>query len=452
MKLTDRSATTLAAAVKARKISATEILEAHIARIDALDPKLNCFTDRTFARARAEAAHVDRKIAQGEDPGVLAGVPIAVKNLVDVQGLPTRAGSKIRRDAAPAATDAPVLAKLSAAGAVLLGALNMDEFAFGFVTENSHDGDTHNPHDLSRSAGGSSGGSAASVAAGLAAITLGSDTNGSIRIPASFCGIFGLKPSYGRIDRTGTFPFVDSFDHIGPFARSTADLVLAYETMLGGTPATQLNQPIAPSRIAVLDGWFQDGASPEMLAALAIVAAGLGAQVRTTLPEAKRARSAAFCISAFEGGQLHKENLRQRPQDYDPATRPRLLAGALQPAETIYQAQRFRAWFRAEAEKLFAKFDLLLAPASPCVAPLLGQKTMRLNGQDVPVRPNLGLYTQPISFIGLPVVCVPVTTGPLPCGVQIIAAPGREDLALAAAHRLEQDGVVAAPIASLGVA
>jgi 1-carboxybiuret hydrolase len=452
MKLTDQSATTLAAAVKARKISATEILEAHIARIDALDPKLNCFTDRTFARARAEAAHVDRKIAQGEDPGVLAGVPIAVKNLVDVQGLPTRAGSKIRRDAAPAATDAPVLAKLSAAGAVLLGALNMDEFAFGFVTENSHDGDTHNPHDLSRSAGGSSGGSAASVAAGLAAITLGSDTNGSIRIPASFCGIFGLKPSYGRIDRTGTFPFVDSFDHIGPFARSTADLVLAYETMLGGTPATQLNQPIAPSRIAVLDGWFQDGASPEMLAALATVAAGLGAQVRTTLPEAKRARSAAFCISAFEGGQLHKEDLRQRPQDYDPATRPRLLAGALQPAETIYQAQRFRAWFRAEAEKLFAKFDLLLAPASPCVAPLLGQKTMRLNGQDVPVRPNLGLYTQPISFIGLPVVCVPVTTGPLRCGVQIIAAPGREDLALAAAHRLEQDGVVAAPIASLGVA
>ena len=452
MKLTDQSATTLAAAVKARKISAAEILEAHIARIDALDPKLNCFTDRTFARARAEAASVDRKIAQGEDPGAVAGVPIAVKNLVDVQGLPTRAGSKIRRDAAPAATDAPVLAKLTQAGAVLLGALNMDEFAFGFVTENSHDGDTHNPHDLARSAGGSSGGSAASVAAGLAAITLGSDTNGSIRIPASFCGIFGLKPSYGRIDRTGTFPFVDSFDHIGPFARCTADLVLAYETMLGGTPATQLSQTIAPSRIAVLDGWFQEGASPEMLAALTTIATGLGAQARTTLPEAKRARSAAFCISAFEGGQLHKENLRQRPQDYDPATRPRLIGGALQPAETIYQAQRFRAWFRAEAEKLFTKFDILLAPASPCVAPLLGQKTMRINGQDVPVRPNLGLYTQPISFIGLPVVCVPVTTGPLPCGVQIIAAPGREDLALAAAHRLEQDGVVAAPIASLGVA
>jgi AtzE family amidohydrolase len=451
MKLTEQSATLLAGAVKAGKISAAEILEAHIARIDALDPLLNCFTDRTFARAREAAAQIDRKVARGEDPGVLAGVPIAVKNLVDVQGLPTRAGSKIRRDAAPASADAPVLAKLVEAGAVLLGALNMDEFAFGFVTENSHDGDTHNPRDLARSAGGSSGGSAASVAAGLAAVTLGSDTNGSIRIPASFCGIFGLKPSYGRIDRTGTFPFVDSFDHIGPFARSTADLALAYDVMQGGMPVTtQLDQKIAASRIAVLGDWFEDGASAEMLAAVSAVAAGLGAQGRAALPEAKRARSAAFCISAFEGGQLHKKDLRERPQDYDPATRPRLMAGALQPAETIYQAQRFRAWFRAEAEKLFKDFDILLAPASPCVAPLLGQKTMRINGQDIPVRPNLGLYTQPISFIGLPVVCVPVTTGALPCGVQIIAAPGREDLALAAAYRLEQDGVVAAPVATVG--
>src|ERR1700722_3005420 len=144
------------------------------------------------------------------------------------------------------------------------------------------------------------------------------------------------------------------------------------------------------------------------------------------------------------------ENQRSRPHDFDPATRPRLMGGALQPAETIYQAQRFRAWFRAEAEKLFEKFDVLLAPASPCVAPLLGQKTMRINGQELPVRPNLGLYTQPISFIGLPVVCVPVTSGALPCGVQLIAAPGGEDLALAAANWLEKAGAVAAPIASFG--
>jgi AtzE family amidohydrolase len=449
MTLFSLSATALAAAVRAKRISARECLEAHIARVEALDAVLNCFTDRTFARAREEAARVDQAIARGEDPGPLAGVPMAVKNLIDVRGLATRAGSKIRRDAAPADADAPVLAKLAAAGAVLLGALNMDEFAFGFVTENVHDGNTHNPYDLTRSAGGSSGGSAAAVAAGLAVLTLGSDTNGSIRIPASFCGVFGLKPTYGRVDRTGTFPFVDSLDHIGPFARSAADLAVAFNVMTGNA-APALSAPPVAARIAVLDGWFRDGASDDMLASVAAVASGLGATAHVELPEAGRARAAAFCISAFEGGQLHKENLRTRPEDFDPATRPRLLAGALQPAETIYQAQRFRAWFRGQVELVLQRYDLLLAPASPCVAPLLGQKTMVVNGQEMAVRPNLGLYTQPISFIGLPVVCVPVTSGKLPCGVQIIAAPGREDLALAAAARLEQAGVVAAPVVALG--
>ena len=449
MNLCAVSASTLSAAIKGREVSAAEVLRAHRERIEALDQKLNCFTDLTFARAEAAAAEVDRKIAAGENPGPLAGVPVAVKNLYDVAGLPTRAGSKIRRTAPPAVADAPALARLLRAGAVLLGATNMDEFAFGFVTENAHDGTTHNPHDPARIAGGSSGGSAAAVAAGLAPLSLGSDTNGSIRVPAALCGVFGLKPTYGRIDRTGSFPFVDSLDTLGPFARSAADLALAYDLLQDADQATpMLEQPIELARVAVLAGWFEDGAAPEMLAAVAAVAAGLGATARATLPEAARARAAAFCLSAFEGGQLHKPNLRRRPQDYDPAVLPRLLAGALQPAETILQAQRFRAWFRDQAKTLFTRFDLLLAPATPCVAPLIGQKTLLLNGKETPLRPNLGLFTQPISFIGLPVVCVPVTNGgPLPRGVQIIAAPGKEALALAAAYRLEQAGVVAAPVA-----
>jgi aspartyl-tRNA(Asn)/glutamyl-tRNA(Gln) amidotransferase subunit A len=446
MTLCEMSAASLAGMVRERKISAAEVLAAHITRITALDPRLNCFTDVTFTRAAEAAAAVDRKIAAGEESGPLAGVPIAVKNLFDVRGLPTRAGSKILREAPPARADAPVLARLLAAGAVLLGALNMDEFAYGFVTENAHDGVTRNPHDTARVAGGSSGGSAAAVAAGLAAITLGSDTNGSIRLPAGLCGIFGLKPTYGRIDRTGTFPFVDSFDHLGPFARSAADLDLAYGLMqdsdnLGPAP------PIAGARVAVLDGWFAQGMTDEMAQAVAAVAEGLGASARAVLPRADCARAAAFCMTAFEGGQLHKRNLAARPWDFDPATRPRLIAGALQPAETILAAQKFRAWFRDQARALFEKFDLLLAPATPCVAPLVGQRSMTLNGADVPVRPNLGIYTQPISFIGLPVVCVPVTGGgTLPRGVQLIAAAGREDIALAAAAQLEQDGVVAAPV------
>jgi aspartyl-tRNA(Asn)/glutamyl-tRNA(Gln) amidotransferase subunit A len=439
------SAASLAALVRERKISAAEILAAHVARIAAQDPLLNCFTDVTFARAAEQADAVDRKIAAGEDPGPLAGVPIAVKNLFDISGLTTRAGSKILRDAPPARADAPVLARLLAAGAVLLGALNMDEFAYGFVTENAHDGVTRNPHDTARVAGGSSGGSAAAVAAGMAPLTLGSDTNGSIRLPAALCGIFGLKPTYGRVDRTGTFPFVDSLDHLGPFARTTADLALAYRLL---QDSDQLSAPpqISGARIAVLDGWFAQGMTPEMADAVATVAAGLGARAHAELKRADCARAAAFCMTAFEGGQLHKRNLAARPWDFDPATRPRLLAGALQPAETILAAQKFRAWFRDQARTLFESFDLLIAPATPCVAPLVGQQTMTLNGTDMPVRPNLGIYTQPISFIGLPVVCVPVTSAALPRGIQLIAPPGREDLALAAAARLERDGVVKAPV------
>lgn len=443
MKLHECTATALAALVNGREISAREVLKAHLARIEALDPQLNCFTDRSFARAAREADAVDAALARGETPGPLAGVPFAVKNLFDIAGLPTRAGSKIRRTAPPAAADAPHVTQLVRAGAVLLGALNMDEFAYGFVTENAHDGATRNPHDPARIAGGSSGGSAAAVAAGFAPVTLGSDTNGSIRLPAGLCGIFGLKPSYGRITRAGTFPFVDSFDHLGPFTRSTADLSLVYRLLQDEDAACA---PAGPPRVAMLDDWFRHGASPEMLAAVETVAAAFGTTATATLPEARRARAAAFCITAFEGGQLHKRDLIARPEEFDPATRPRLIAGALQPAETIYQAQRFRAWFRTQALKLFERFDLLLAPAAPVTAPLIGQATLTIDGEELPLRPNLGLYTQPVSFIGLPVVCVPVASPGLPRGVQLIAAPGREAVALAAAAQLEAAGILRAKV------
>nr|WP_295737945.1 AtzE family amidohydrolase [uncultured Acidocella sp.] len=441
------SAVEIATRVRAGKLSASQVLAAHIRRIEALDPELNCFTAKTFERARAEAAWVDATVQAGGDPGPLAGVPFAVKNLFDIVGLPTLAGSKIRREAPPPKQDSPHVQRLNEAGAVLLGALNMDEFAYGFVTENAHDGPTRNPHDTTRIAGGSSGGSAAAVAAGLCVLSLGSDTNGSIRLPAGLTGIYGLKPSYGRVTRAGTFPFVDSFDHIGPFARSAADLALAYDLLQDEDAASPvLGQAADAARVAVLDDWFRHGASAEMLEAVRTVAVALGGTQSVTLPEAKRARAAAFCISAFEGGQLHKPNLIARPQDYDPATLPRLIAGALQPAETIYQAQRFRAWFREQALKLFERHDLLLAPATPITAPLIGQPSFELAGEQVPLRANIGLYTQPISFIGLPVVCVPVASSGLPRGVQIIAAPGREALALAAAARLEAAGVLAASV------
>jgi aspartyl-tRNA(Asn)/glutamyl-tRNA(Gln) amidotransferase subunit A len=201
-----QSAAEIAAAVKSRRVSAREVTLAAIARTEATNPKLNAFTDMTFDRALAEADAVDAAVSDGDAPA-LAGVPYAVKNLFDVAGVTTRAGSKINRDNPPAADDATLVQRMGANGAILLGALNMGEYAYDFTGENAHDGNSLNPHDTSRMSGGSSGGSGPAVAAGMVAASLGSDTNGSIRVPSSFCGLFGLKPTFGRLSRTGSFPF-----------------------------------------------------------------------------------------------------------------------------------------------------------------------------------------------------------------------------------------------------
>src|SRR3954469_13726520 len=213
-------ASEIAHAVSARTMSAAAAVDAALARIAKHDAVLNSFTNVVADRARARARAIDAAIAAGKNPGPLAGVPFAVKNLFDVKGLPTRAGSKINRDLAPSPRDAALVERLEAAGAVLVGALNMGEYAYDFTGENVHDGPSRNPHDTTRMTGGSSGGSGAAVGGGLVPLALGSDTNGSIRVPSSFCGIFGLKPTYGRLSRARSFPFVASLDHLGPFARS----------------------------------------------------------------------------------------------------------------------------------------------------------------------------------------------------------------------------------------
>ncbi len=392
--------------------------------------------------------------------GPLAGVPFAVKNLFDIAGLPTLAGSRINREHPPAAADAVLIQRLEAAGAILVGALNMGEYAYDFTGENCHDGPSRNPHDPARMTGGSSGGSGGAVAGGLVPIALGSDTNGSIRVPSSFCGLFGLKPTYGRLPRTGSFPFVASLDHLGPLARTTVDLALAYDAMQGADPrdpacADRPAEPVgmllakgaAGLRIATAGGYFRAGASPEALAAVDAVAAALGAAREIEIPEAARARSAAYVITASEGAALHLGRLRERAVDFDPDVRDRLIAGALIPAAMVVQAQKFRRWYREAVLRLFDGVDAILAPATPCVAPPIGQKTLMLAGREVPLRPNIGIYTQPISFIGLPVVAVPVPlAGGLPIGVQIIAAPWREDIALRIAYDLETAGIVRAPL------
>ena len=438
-----------AAAIVAGRVSATEAVETSLDRI-ARFPGLHAVTDVLRERAVARAAAVDA----GGLRGPLAGVPFAVKNLFDVAGLPTRAGSKINRDRVPAAVDGPLVRRMEAAGAILVAALNMGEYAYDFTGENSHDGDCRNPHDPARMTGGSSSGSGAAVAAGLVPIALGSDTNGSIRVPASLCGVFGLKPTYGRLPRTGTFPFVSSLDHLGPLARCTADLVLAYNAMQGPDPADPAcaQRPIelvegGPAhrlRVAVAGGYFRANAGAGALAAVDRVAAALGATAEVELPEAARARAAAYVITTVEGGALHLDRLRTRAQDFDPDARDRLIAGAMVPGAFVVQAQRFRHWYRDQVLRLFADWDAILIAATPCPAPLIGQKTMLLAGAEVPVRASMGLLTQPISFIGLPVVAVPVAGSGLPVGVQIVAAPWREDVALRIAAQLEAMGVAVA--------
>jgi 1-carboxybiuret hydrolase len=451
------SAADIAAAVAGGRVTAADVIEDALARI-AARKALNAFTAVLAQRARAKARALDEARAQGAPLGPLAGVPFAVKNLFDVAGLPTLAGSKINREREPAARDATLVERLEAAGAVLVGALNMGEYAYDFTGENVHDGPSRNPYDLARMTGGSSGGSGAAVAGGLVPLALGSDTNGSIRVPASLCGLFGLKPTYGRLSRARTFPFVGSLDHVGPLARSARDLALAYDAMQGHDPDDPVcaRRPVEPAlpaltrgvaslRIVVAGGYFRRSAFPEALAAVDRVAQALGASREIEIPEAGRARAAAFVITTAEGASLHLERLRTRANDYDPAVRDRLISGALVPAALVQRAQKFRRWYRARVLELFADVDVILAPATPGPAPLIGQQTFVLDGIETPVRANLGIFTQPISFIGLPVVGVPVPFDPLPVGVQIITAPWREDVALAVAHSLEQGGIVKAP-------
>jgi len=452
------SATETAQAVASRKMTALDAVEAALARIAKHDSILNSFTDVTADRARAKARAVDAAIAAGQNVGPLAGVPFAVKNLFDVQGLPTRAGSKINRDLMPSTRDATLIERLEAAGAVLVGALNMGEYAYDFTGENFHDGPSRNPHDPTRMTGGSSGGSGAAVGGGLVPIALGSDTNGSIRVPSSFCGIFGLKPTYGRLSRARSFPFVASFDHLGPFARSVGDLALAYDAMQGPDAAdaacttrpvepvtSLLAQDIGGLRVAIAGGYFQKNVFPEAVEAVARVAKALGTTRTIEIPEAGRARAAAFVITTVEGASLHLDRLRTRPNDFEPTVRDRLISGAMVPGPLVDRAQKFRRWYRAQVLELFKSVDVILAPATPCVAPKLGQMNFMLDGVETPVRANIGIHTQPISFIGLPVVAVPVPLEPMPIGVQIIAAPWREDIALRVAYALERAGVAAAP-------
>jgi AtzE family amidohydrolase len=419
------------------EVSALNIAEAHLASVESKNPEFNAFTELTADRMRTQAKDLDNIGHEKAKARPFCAVPYAVKNLFDVADVTTLAGSKVYSEFPKAKLDSFLVDRLNTEGGLLAGCLNMDEFAYGFTTENTHYGPSRNAWDATRIGGGSSGGSAVAVACGMVPVSLGSDTNGSIRVPASLNGIYGLKPTFGRLSRRGTFPFVASLDHLGPFARDIHDLALAYnmlqgedsldpaysapsmalisEAMLDGSFSVNDGKPI---RIARLTGYFDTNASAYAVATSKLAASLLGADHEVELPNAALGRAAAFLITNAEGGTLHTPWLRTHQAELEPLSVDR------------------------QALKLFENHDILIAPATPVSAPLIGTEWIDVNGQNMPCRPAMGILTQPISFIGLPVVVAPhrATAQAMPIGVQIIAAPWREDLAFAAAAVLQAKG------------
>ncbi len=434
----------IARGVRSGTLKATELAKAVLEDVSRRNSVYNCFTRVLGESAMSAAMAIDQQVLKGIDPGSLAGVPFAVKDLVDVAGLATTAGAKMRIAAPPATRDAVVVARLKAAGAVLIGTLNMDEYAYGFATVNPHFGTTRNPHDVDRLAGGSSGGSAAAVAAGFVPLTLGSDTNGSIRVPASLCGLWGIRPADGAISVEGTFPFVEILDTVGPFTRTAADLELVYELLSGSTVSgSTVSASTGTPRIARLDGWFAKDACPEVIDALDKVMSHLGVNAIAEMPEAETARSASYLITAAQGGALHLDTMRTQAMEYDPAVRDRLLAGAMLPSAIYQNAMAFRSFFREQVKTLFKRFDILIAPTTPVVAPRIDQATIVIDRQRASARANLGIYTQPLSLAGIPVAAAPfhVSSG-LPIGLQFATAPGREAKLFKLLRELENSGLL----------
>lgn len=437
----------LAAATQIR-VGATSpmaLAEAALARIAALDGRLNAFQIVTAEAAMADARRAEAELAAGRDRGLLHGVPVAVKDLFDVAGLPTAAGSKIRADVI-AAEDATVVARLRAAGAVIVGKTRMSEFAYSPGSNNAHYGPTANPYDQSRDTGGSSSGSAAAVATGMAFAALGTDTGCSIRIPAAFCGLVGLKPTWGRVSLAGAVTLSWSLDHAGPLARCVADAAALLAIIDGPDPrdgrtlrpvppfeASDLAAGVAGLRVGLLrdDGTGRALAGPAQLGAVRRAAEALAAAgaelVELDLPQLDGLRVAGGAILGMEAAAYHLPWLRARLDDYGEFMRQRVLAAFAYEAGAFVQAQQARATLRRVAGGIFEQVDLLLGPIHNGPAPDLG----------VPAANALAL---PFNCLGWPALTQPagLDGDGLPLSVQLAAAPWREATLLRAAYAVEQ--------------
>ena len=429
--------------IATKQVSPVEVVRAHLDRIAALDGTLRAFITVCADAALESARAAEAVLMAGQAVGPLHGVPWAPKDLYSTKGVRTTGGSKILAESVPAA-DATVVARLAKAGAILLGKLNMHEFAYGPEGLNGHYGDARNPWsvDAHRVAGGSSSGSGVAVAAGLAPGSLGSDTGGSIRIPASLCGITGLKPTYGRASRAGVLPLAWSMDHVGPMARSARDCALMLGAIAGYDPGDRttsvlpvpdygaaLTGDVKGLRVGWLRAHFTDVATPEVKAAIAAAAKQLesaGAIVdEVSLTQLAHVATGSAAIVGSEALAYHAAWMRTRPQDYQPDVRERLRLGAFVTGAHYVRSQQARALLAREVDDVLARRDVLLAPATPLVAPVLGEREATLGDGPSDVRAALLRCTRPFNFSGHPACAAPCgfTPGGLPIGMQIVGRP-----------------------------
>ena len=375
----------------------------------------------------------------------LDGLPIAVKSNYAVAGLRTLAGSAARDDGTVAEFDCPAVAALRSAGAVIVGTLNMNELAYGFTGANRCFGDVANPHDADRVAGGSSSASAAIVGAGVLDAALGTDTNGSIRVPAALCGVWGFRPSSGSVSADGIVPLAETLDVPGPLTRNV-ELLIAIATALGVDTAAPAH---ASPRIAMLRGFPAHGVQPEITAAVARVAKILGAGRTVELDWTPAARAASQVLTAYEAARNHRALLVERTDRLEPLTRARLRAGLAVDGRSARRAFEVRNRLRSDPDGLFDGSDVIVLATVAMTAPRRDTEFIEIDGKQESVNAALGRCTSPFSLVGAAVVSVPFSElddDGLPIGVQLVARPGLDALVLALAQVLEDDGIAAAQV------
>jgi aspartyl-tRNA(Asn)/glutamyl-tRNA(Gln) amidotransferase subunit A len=450
-----------AAELRAGNVSSVELTTAALERIQRLDPKLNAFLTVTAGSALDEARRADEELREGHDRGPLHGIPIALKDLFLTRGVRTTGGSKLYEHYVPA-IDAAVVERLTAAGAVLMGKLNMHELAYGITSANPHFGPVRNPWNTEHSPGGSSGGSGAAVAAGFVFAAMGSDTGGSIRIPASFCGVAGIKPTYGRVSRYGTFPLGYSLDHMGPLARSVRDAATVLNAIAGhdardaasSRRAVEDFVPVAGVsirgvRIGVPENYYFERLDPGVevgVRGLLRLAATLGAEIRPVrVPDIAALNAVARVILLAEASAVYESQMQDRSK-FGADVLALLDQGRLIPATDYVNAQRLRRRMRQQFAELWRDMDCLVAPATPAPAPKIGQTTVLLGGEEEDVRLAATRFARGINVLGLPAVSLPcgLTSEGLPAGAQIIG-PAFSEAALARVGAALEDAGAGVP-------